>query len=72
MDPIKLRVPGHEAGGLHDDLTVWASTSGIDPGLSLFDEAGREAKPGLPALYLVHVSGSFFDQFPQWRAYIEQ
>ena len=35
MKPIKLRVPREEAGDLPDDLTAWASTSGIDPGLTI-------------------------------------
>ncbi|MBC8746549.1 MULTISPECIES: hypothetical protein [Paraburkholderia] len=72
MKPIKLRVPCDEAGDLLDDLTVWASTSGIDPGLSMFGESGSGSKTSTPILYQVYVSESFFEQFPEWRMFIEQ
>jgi hypothetical protein len=71
LKPIKLRVPREESGDLHDDLNAWASTSGIDPGLTIVNEPGMTANTRSPAVYLVYVSESFFDQFPEWRMYIE-
>ncbi|NMM03122.1 hypothetical protein HHL24_35120 [Paraburkholderia sp. RP-4-7] len=71
MKPIKLRVPREEAGDLPDDLTAWASTSGIDPGLTIVNEPGMTTNTHSPVVYLVYVSESFFDQFPEWRMYIE-
>ncbi|MET3231358.1 UNVERIFIED_ORG: hypothetical protein ABIC54_003554 [Burkholderia sp. 1263] len=72
MKPIRLRVPWDEAGNLPDDLTAWASTSGVDPGLTIFNEPGKTTNTSSTTLYLVHVNESFFDQFPEWRMYIEQ
>ncbi|NPT37588.1 hypothetical protein [Paraburkholderia xenovorans] len=70
MNPIKLRVPREEAADLPDDLTAWAAVSGVDPGLTLVNEPTTNASS--PILYLVYVSESFFEQFPEWRMYIEQ
>jgi hypothetical protein len=72
MKPIKLRVPSEEAADLLDDLTAWASTSGVDPGLTIVNEPGMTTNTSSPVLYLVYVSESFFEQFPEWRMYIEQ
>lgn len=72
MKPVRIRVPREEAPDFADDLTAWASTSGIDPGLTLFNEPGATTNASSPVLYLVYVSESFFEQFPEWRTYIEQ
>jgi hypothetical protein len=72
MNQIRLRVPREEAADLADDLTAWASVSGIDPGLTVVGESGPATHTSSPILYLVYVSQSFFDQFPEWRMYIEQ
>jgi hypothetical protein len=72
MKQIRLRVPREEAVDLADDLTVWTSSSGIDPGLTIANEPAIAADSGSPVLYLVHVNESFFEQFPEWRMYIEQ
>jgi hypothetical protein len=72
MQPIKLRVPREEAADLADDLTAWTATSGVDPGLTIFNEPGATTNASSPILYLVHVDESFFDQFPKWRMYFEQ
>ncbi|OLL27611.1 hypothetical protein BTH42_32465 [Burkholderia sp. SRS-W-2-2016] len=72
MKPIKLRVPRGEAHDLLDDLTAWASTSGIDPGLSTFGEPDMAVSTDAQILYQVYVSESFFELFPQWRTFIEQ
>lgn len=72
MKPITLRVPREEAADLPDDLTAWASTSGVDPGLTIVNEPGMTTNTSSPVLYLVYVSESFFEQFPEWRMYIEQ
>lgn len=72
MQPIKLRVPREEAADLADDLTAWAAASGIDPGLTTVNEPGMTTNASSPILYLVHVDESFFEQFPEWRMYIEQ
>ncbi|APA89643.1 hypothetical protein BJG93_29600 (plasmid) [Paraburkholderia sprentiae WSM5005] len=71
MKPIRLRVPSDEAADLLDDLTAWASTSGIDPGLSMFSQSGTTSNTSSPILYHVYVSESFFEQFPGWRMFIE-
>ena len=72
MQPIKLRVPRDDVSNLLDDLTAWASTSGIDPGLSTFSDSGITSNASSPILYQVYVSESFFEQFPEWRTFIEQ
>ncbi|MFM0224445.1 hypothetical protein [Paraburkholderia dipogonis] len=72
MKPIKLRVPREEAADLPDDLTAWASLSGVDPGLTVLSEPGAATDSSAPVLYQIYVSQSFFEQFPEWRMYIEQ
>ena len=72
MKPIKLRVPREEAADLPDDLTAWASVSGVDPGLTVLSDPGTATDSSLPVLYQIYVSQSFFEQFPEWRMYIEQ
>ncbi|MFM0670023.1 hypothetical protein [Paraburkholderia sediminicola] len=72
MKPIRLRVPREEAADLPDDLTAWASLSGVDPGLTVLSEPGSTTDSSSPVLYQIYVSQSFFEQFPEWRMYIEQ
>jgi hypothetical protein len=72
MKQIRLRVPREEAGDLPDDLTAWASTTGIDPDLTIANGSDTTTESSSLVLYLVYVSDSFFDQFPEWRMYIEQ
>lgn len=72
MKPIRLRVPREEAADLPDDLTAWASTSGVDPGLTVVAEPGMTTNANSPILYQIYVSESFFEDFPEWRMYIEQ
>jgi len=72
MKPIRLRVPRQEAGELLKDLTAWASVSGVDPGMTVSSPPEFAENSGLPILYEVYVSESFFEQFPEWRTYIEQ
>lgn len=71
MKPIKLRVPREEASDLADDLTAWASTSGIDLGVTIVNESGTPTNSSSSAVYLVYVNESFFEQFLDWRMYIE-
>lgn len=72
MKPIRLRVPREEAADLPDVLTAWASTSGVDPGLTIVNEPGMTTNSSSPILYQIYVSESFFEDFPEWRMYIEQ
>lgn len=72
MKPIKLRVPREEAPDFADDLTAWASVSGVDPCLTIFNEPGITTNSSSPTVYLAYVSESFFEQFPAWQMYIEQ
>ncbi|WP_260854535.1 hypothetical protein [Paraburkholderia sp. BCC1884] len=72
MKPMRLRVPREEAPDFADDLTAWASSSGVDPRLTIANEPGMTTNLSSPILYLVYVSESFFEQFPEWRMYIEQ
>ncbi len=72
MKPIRLRVPRAEADVLRGDLTVWASVSGVDPGLTVSSPPEFAENSSLPILYEVYVSPAFFEQFPEWRTYIEQ
>lgn len=72
MNPIRLRVPHDEAADLRDDLTVWASISGIDPRLTVISERWKTTNDKSPIQYLVFVNESFFAQFQEWRPYIEQ
>lgn len=72
MKPIRLCVPREESGDLLDDLTVWASVSGVDPGMTVSSPPEFAENSSLPLLYEVYVSPSFFEQFPAWRTYVEQ
>lgn len=72
MKPINLRVPREEAPDLADDLTAWARASGVDPKPTVVGEPGATINTSSPVLYQVYVSKSFFEQFPEWRMYIEQ
>jgi hypothetical protein len=72
MKSIKLRVPLEDAANLKDDLTEWASITGTDPSLTIVNEPGMTTNTSSPALYLVYVTQSFFEQFPEWRMYLEQ
>ncbi|MGY6127074.1 hypothetical protein ACW9YV_16755 (plasmid) [Paraburkholderia strydomiana] len=72
MKPIRLRVPREEAGDLLDDLAAWASVSGVDPGMTT-PNPSEATESGDPTILLeVYVSPTFFEQFPEWRPYIEQ
>ncbi|MFM0529993.1 hypothetical protein ACW9YV_08085 [Paraburkholderia strydomiana] len=68
MKPTRLRLPREETS----DLTAWAASSGVDPGLTVVSETGGPANDSSPVLYAAYVSESFFEQFPEWRMYIEQ
>ena len=72
MKPIRLRVPREEAGELLDDLTAWASVSGVDPGMTTANPSDDAESSSLTSLYEVYVSPTFFERFPRWRASIEQ
>jgi hypothetical protein len=72
MEPISLRVPRESVADFADDLIAWANISGIDPRLTIDVEPGKTTNISSPVLYLVYVSESFFEQFPEWRMYIEQ
>jgi hypothetical protein len=72
MNPIKFRVPREEAADLPDDLNAWASVSGFDPRLTIVSEPGMTTNSQSPVLYQAFVNESFFEQFPEWRVYIEQ
>ncbi|MFM0380118.1 MULTISPECIES: hypothetical protein [Paraburkholderia] len=72
MKPTRLRLPREETSDLADDLTAWAASSGVDPGLTVVSETGGPANDSSPVLYAAYVSESFFEQFPEWRMYIEQ
>jgi len=72
MKPIRMRVPREETSDLADDLTAWAASSGVDPGLTIVSETGGTSNVGSPVLYAAYVSESFFEQFPEWRMYVEQ
>jgi predicted ATP-grasp superfamily ATP-dependent carboligase len=71
MDPIKLRIPPEEAADFSDDLTAWAASTGIDPVPVIVNEPDT-TNTSAPVLYQVYLSEGFFDQFPEWRMYIEQ
>src|ERR1700730_11409059 len=68
----RLRVPHDEAADLRDDLTAWASISGIDPRLTVVSERWKTTNDKSPIQYLVFVNESFFEQFRERRPYIEQ
>jgi hypothetical protein len=72
MKPTRLRVPHEETSDLADDLTAWAASSGVDPGMAVVGETGGTSNVSSLILYDAYVSESFFDQFPEWRIYIEQ
>lgn len=71
MNSIRLRIPREEAANLADDLTAWASSTGVDPGLAVLNEPSVTMNLSSPILYSAYVSESFFQQFPEWRMYIE-
>jgi hypothetical protein len=72
VNAIKLRVPREEAADLPDDLNAWASVSGFDPRLTIMSDPWQMTNDKSPILYQVFVNESFFEQFPEWRMYIEQ
>jgi hypothetical protein len=72
MKPTRLRLPREETSDLADDLTVWAVSSGVDPGLTVVSETGGTSDDNSPVLYAAYVSESLFEQFPECRMFIEQ
>ncbi|MDR7008979.1 hypothetical protein [Paraburkholderia strydomiana] len=72
MDPLSMRLSLTLAPDFVEDLTAWANAGGIDPHLSIIGGLGGTTDKGSPILYEVHANESFFDQFPEWRIYIEQ
>ncbi|MBT2792731.1 hypothetical protein [Paraburkholderia strydomiana] len=72
MDPIHMRLLLTQAPDFVEDLTAWANSGGMDPRLSVIAEPGATSQKNSPIAYQVHVNDSFFDQFPQWRMYIEE
>ena len=72
MYPIKLRVPSGKAANFLDDLTAWAVSSGADPRLTSGGEFWKTTNDKTPILYEAFVNESFFEQFPEWRQYVEQ
>ncbi|HEX3634680.1 MAG TPA: hypothetical protein VHV99_04195 [Paraburkholderia sp.] len=71
MKSIKLRVPREESADLPDDLAAWARITGIDPGIAVISEPAATTDASSPILYEVYISESFFEQFPEWRMYVE-
>lgn len=72
MKPTRLRVPREEASDFADDLTAWASAIGVDPAPTVVGETRAPTETGSAVLYQVYVNNSFFEQFPEWRMYIQQ
>jgi hypothetical protein len=72
MDPINLRIPRERAPDFTDDLTAWTSTTGIDPCLTIVNESSMTTNLSSATLYQVFVSEGFFEQFPEWRVYVER
>ncbi|MFM0328155.1 hypothetical protein [Paraburkholderia strydomiana] len=72
MDPLNMRLSLIQAPDFVEDLTTWANAGGIDPHLSVIGGLGATTDKRSPILYQAHVNESFFDQFPEWRIYIEQ
>ncbi|MFM0515607.1 hypothetical protein [Paraburkholderia sp. RL17-373-BIF-A] len=72
MKSIKLRVPREEAADLPDDLAAWARITGVDPGIAVISEPAATTDASSPILYAVYISESFFEQFPEWRMYVDQ
>ncbi|MFM0388385.1 hypothetical protein [Paraburkholderia dipogonis] len=48
MKPINLRVPRTETSDLADNLTAWASASGIDPSPTIVVEPGATTDTSSP------------------------
>nr|WKF60783.1 hypothetical protein HUO10_005305 [Paraburkholderia busanensis] len=71
MKALRLRVPRDDAHELADDLTSWASSTGIDPAPSVEDELDSIGDAEALVVYKVYVSDSFFELFPRWRECIE-
>jgi len=44
----------------------------IDPRTTIVHEPSMTTNLGSPTLYQIFVHEGFFEQFPAWRAYIEQ
>ncbi|AXF18926.1 hypothetical protein [Paraburkholderia caledonica] len=72
MNPLNVRLSLTRAPDFVEDLTAWANAGGIDPHLLVIGGLGATTDQRSPILYQVHVNESFFDQFPEWRIYIEQ
>lgn len=72
MDPINLRLSLIQAPDFVEDLTAWANAGGMEPHLAIIEGLGATADQSTPVLYQAQVNETFFDQFPDWRMYIEQ
>jgi hypothetical protein len=72
MSPTNLRVPSDKTALFMENLTAWASVSGIDPRLTIVNEVGKTTNTASLIHYQVFVDDSFFEHFPQWAQYIQQ
>ncbi|KVO22726.1 hypothetical protein WJ74_34960 [Burkholderia ubonensis] len=70
MPSIKLRIPREDVFEFNDDLTAWSATSGIDLRLTRPPQM-ETTNPASPTLYSAFVDERFFEQYPQWRQFVE-
>ncbi|WP_175812972.1 hypothetical protein [Burkholderia contaminans] len=71
MPAIKLRIPREDAADFNDDLSAWSAASGIDPRLTIGGEPYITTNMSSPTLYVAELDGSFFEQYPKWRQFVE-
>ncbi|QVN18732.1 hypothetical protein [Burkholderia pyrrocinia] len=71
MPAIKLRIPREDVFDFRDDFTAWSASVGADPRLDPGFEPYVTTNMSSPTLYVAELDESFFEQYPQWRQFVE-
>lgn len=68
---MKFRIEKADVVDFNDDLTAWASESGVDPRLTIVTEPWLTTNASSPTLYSVDVDDRFLERYPRWRQFVE-
>lgn len=72
MQSVTFIVPDDEKFDFTRDITAWEKVSGKDARLTLGTDFPKTSTKGSPIIYICQIDDTFFEQFPEWRQYIEQ